>query len=387
MQRWIDAGLIDVSTGSRVVEFEIGRERNASMRWPVLLALFFGALLLVAGVTLFVAAHWDELSPAERFSLQVLMVAAFHATAAFVSHRFPVLSTALHGVGTAALGASIFLTAQIFNLHENWATGILLWAVGATAGYWLLRDWVQAALLALLVPSWLISQWCITIEWYSGGRTALAVGLVTAALCYLSARVGDDESPVRRTLSGIGAIVVLPCAAAGLAIAMESGNRWIVNSKSPLPYDTVVTIWVVALTAPLLLAWFLRRRAAWINVVFAIWSYFLMLTAGHLTRYETSSTERFVPHRNLGVTLILYSLLAAGAVGLAAWGIYEKRSERINLGVASFAISVLFFYFDNFMGKLGRSAGLLVLGLLCLAGGYALERLRRGLMLRMKAAE
>jgi uncharacterized membrane protein len=57
----------------------------------------------------------------------------------------------------------------------------------------------------------------------------------------------------------------------------------------------------------------------------------------------------------------------------------------VNLGVAAFAITVLSFYFDGFMGKLGRSAGLLLLGVLCLAGGYALEKTRRKLVQHMEA--
>jgi uncharacterized membrane protein len=67
------------------------------------------------------------------------------------------------------------------------------------------------------------------------------------------------------------------------------------------------------------------------------------------------------------------------------WGLNERRRERVNLGIVAFAISVLFFYFDGFMGKLGRSAGLMVLGALCLAGGYVIEKTRRNLVQRMEA--
>jgi len=86
------------------------------------------------------------------------------------------------------------------------------------------------------------------------------------------------------------------------------------------------------------------------------------------------------------MTLALYALCAIGSVGMVAWGFDEKRKERLNLGIAGFAISVLFFYFDSFMGKLGRSASLFVLGALCLAGGYALEVTRRKLMARMETS-
>lgn len=70
-------------------------------------------------------------------------------------------------------------------------------------------------------------------------------------------------------------------------------------------------------------------------------------------------------------------MCAVGAVRLVARGLRETRKERLNVGIAGFAITVLFFYFDNFMGKIGRSASLLLLGLLCLAGGYALGSVRQ----------
>src|SRR5271168_583004 len=142
VRRWTEAGIIDAQVGARILDFETGQERRATLRWPVFLAMAFGGILVAAGITLFVAAHWSELSPSIRFSLVLLLVGVFHVGGALLANRFPALSTTLHALGTAALGAGIFLTAQIFNLHENWATGILLWSIGAAAGYFLLRDWI-----------------------------------------------------------------------------------------------------------------------------------------------------------------------------------------------------------------------------------------------------
>lgn len=51
---------------------------------------------------LFVAAHWDELSPSGRFSLVLLLVSVFHVAGALTASRFPVLAAALHGIGTIA---------------------------------------------------------------------------------------------------------------------------------------------------------------------------------------------------------------------------------------------------------------------------------------------
>jgi hypothetical protein len=68
------------------------------------------------------------------------------------------------------------------------------------------------------------------------------------------------------------------------------------------------------------------------------------------------------------------------AVGVIAWGVLDRRAERINLGIAGFALTVLVFYFSDVMDKLGRSASLIVLGLLFLGGGYLLEQARRRLV-------
>jgi hypothetical protein len=122
----------------------------------------------------------------------------------------------------------------------------------------------------------------------------------------------------------------------------------------------------------------MRGRAAWPILAWALWAYLLVLAASH-------SDDHY--GRSLAPTIALYILCALGSIGLVSWGLIEKRSERVNLGVAGFAISVLFFYFDNFMGKMDRSLSLVILGALCVAGGYGLEMMRRKLMVRMEAAE
>src|SRR6266566_8131864 len=120
LDRWSSAGLVDSTTAARIREFEGSQEEPKHLRWPILIAISFGALMLAAGVLLFVSAHWDDLSPAQRFSLVLAMVAIFHVAGAIFSDRFSALSTALHAVGTASLGAGVFLSGQIFNLQEHW---------------------------------------------------------------------------------------------------------------------------------------------------------------------------------------------------------------------------------------------------------------------------
>lgn len=167
----------------------------------------------------------------------------------------------------------------------------------------------------------------------------------------------------------------MPCV--GTAIVMVADYH---NYGARVSEGMQVLGWCVAVGGPLLLAWLLRGRAAWMNLIWTAWTYGLVISASWML---TIRRNRY--GRDLQATLILYCLCALGAVGLVAWGVHEKRKERVNLGVAGFAISVLFFYFDSFMAKLGRSLSLLILGVLCLAGGYALEMTRRKLMARMES--
>jgi uncharacterized membrane protein len=382
IRRWVAAGLINHDTGGRIVAFETGRDRRASLHWPVVVALIFGGLLFAAGVTLFVAAHWPELSPSERFALMIAMVGIFHVGGAAAGNRFPALSTTLHAIGTVTLGGAIFLTAQIFNLHENWAAGVLLWAIGAAIGFLVLRDWAQATALALLAPAWLISQWTVSTQSQFGGDRPLVCGLLLAAISYLCARTGDQENTGRRALVWIGALAILPCAAIAIVIGSDSANPYTASERPHVSSAFLLVSWAAAILGPLLLAMFLRGRAAWMNVLWAVWTYALVVTASHTTWHDGN---RFGPRPIM--TLALYALCALGSLWLVAWGLHERRKERLNLGIAAFAISVLFFYFDSFMGKLGRSASLLILGALCLTGGYALEMTRRRLVARMEVSQ
>jgi hypothetical protein len=354
VSEWSAAGLLDDETAGRIRAFESTRAGTTKWRWPMWLALAFGATMLGAGVLLFVAAHWDELSPAWRFAIVLFSVSVFHVVAAFVSSSQPAVATALHAVGTVALGGGIFVSGQIFNLAEHWPGGVLLWAIGAATGLFLLRTWPQTALLALLMPVWLGGEWTVaTGHDYASTARVLTAGIFLVALTYFAAATRDRAGAHRRAIVWIGGVMLLPAA---LAFAMTGVAPRSSTSASPA---LVTTGWAVALGLPLALAAWLRREQAWPNLVAGGW----VIGLAWLQAADANLAQ--------------FAWWALGATGLVFWGLHDLRTERINVGAAIFAATVIAFYFSEVMDKLGRSASLIGLGLIFLGGGWAIERARR----------
>lgn len=364
LSRWQAAGLIDAEVARRLEAFEADPSPGADRRLNLLglLLLFLGGLLMAAGTLLFVASHWDRLSPAARFLTLAALLTAFHGAGAFLATRSPRLARTLHGLGTLALGAGIFLAGQIFHLEEHWPGGVLLWTLGALLGWALLRDWVQGTLLALLAPAWLCCEWIAFAEGHGihgdeVGRV-LCLPLLALALTYLTARQGAEGTPHQRALAWVGGLALFPLAIPALAL----------SHLQPLPVHTLprnLSPWTLeaALALGLLLATAaalpLRGRTAGWNGLALAW-------VAPLGFVQFGSWT-------------IYAWAGLGCAGLLAWGLHEDRPERLNLGMAGFALTIFTFYAAQVMDRLGRSLGLLGLGLVFLAGGWQLERLRRRL--------
>mgnify|MGYP001207921189 CR=1 FL=1 len=373
LDRWTGSGLIEPAAAERIRAFESEQAKGQGLRWPVLIAIAFGGLLLGAGVLLFIAAHWDALAPAYRFALVLLLVGVFHVAGALVSERFSVLSTTFHAVGTVCLGAGIFLAGQIFNLQEHWPGGLMLWSIGAWCAWALLRDWPQAALVATLTPAWLGGEWLEATRGWPGSSTILAQGLLLLSSTYLTGLVPARDTSPRKALAWIGGLTLIP-----LTLAVIDSNFDGYGYQGTLPGNYRIAGWLLALVPPLALAWWLRRSVTWMNLIAALWVVALGTTSGRLEAGDGLLRHAW---RESGP----YVMCALGSVGLILWGLRETRKERVNLGVAGFALTVLFFYFSSVMDKLERSASLIGLGLLFLLGGWLLEKTRRRLMARLES--
>src|SRR5262249_52661354 len=138
----------------------------------------------------------DELSPGQRFSLVLSMVAVLHVVASLLGTKVPAIGMGLHLAGTATLGAGIYLAGQIFNLQEHWPGAILLWALGAVLAWLILRQWPQALLAAVLIPWWLGGEWSVATERFAGSWNIAAQGFLLLAILYFSVPQEESDHPL-----------------------------------------------------------------------------------------------------------------------------------------------------------------------------------------------
>jgi len=367
LARWLDAGLVDAETAQRIRAFEAAQGGALRQGRLALIVFALGALLLTAGVLLFVAAHWDAIPPAGRFALVLSAVAALHAGGAFASRSSPALASTLHAAGTGAFGAGIYLAGQAFHMAEHWPAALLLWAAGAAVAVWLLRDWPQVLWLAVLAPAWLWGEWMEAHAPRMGWRdlTPAVVGMFLLASAYLMARPADSTVRWRRALAWLGAIALIPAAVA-VAMVGDAGHAR-ADAAAEISGGLRIFAWAVAVAAPLALAGFLRgREAAWLLAALA-WALVLAQVS---------------PRTDAG-ELAMYALLEIGAVGVVLWGLRDGQRLAVNVGVLGFALATLGFYFSSLYDRLGRALGLIGLGVLFIGGGWLLERARRRLIARL----
>jgi uncharacterized membrane protein len=400
LTRWQAAGVVDAKTAARIRAHEamvatkgaargeihaadptsqnrdVGHPSSqVGLHWQGITALILGAILLACGVVLFVSAHWDELGPGERFALVCAMVAVFHVAGGIARASYRGLSSALHAVGTIAAGAAIALVGQIFNIQEHWPGAVLLWALAALAGWMLLRDQAQQTLALLLVPAWIFSEIGDRATGLIGADVYMGRLCFVWAILYITFFVGSRRRVVQGILFAASAIA----AVTGVVLMLANWQSWSAT-QGFLPFGLRVWAWMAIAGLPLVVGAFHGHKglvpiaAAIAFVITLPWCYHAWTQTYAFGNGMTSTYRGTTP------SVLAHVLVAGFAVFLCWWGVRLASRTLVNLGVVGFAGTVAWFYFSDVMTKMSRSLGLIGLGVLFLAGGWALEKMRRRML-------
>jgi len=147
-------------------------------------------------------------------------------------------------------------------MAEHWPGALLLWALGAAAAWYLLRDWPHVLWIAVLVPAWLWGESSESLEpngiWWHDA--APAVGTVLLGITYLGAATHDRDAPWRRVLSRLGAVTLIP-ACILLAFASDWRRVGTIHAGGGVASREIIA-WLVAWAVPFAAAWALGGRQA-----------------------------------------------------------------------------------------------------------------------------
>ena len=154
------------------------------------------------------------------------------------------------------------------------------------------------------------------------------------------------------------------------------------HAESFIPFGTRVWAWIAIAAVPLIVAAFHGHKGL-VPIAVAI-AFVIALPWCHSTMTESyNNGGANTTYTTTNPNLLAHALVAAFAVFLCWWGVRLLSRALVNLGIVGFAAAVLWFYFSDIYNDHERALGLIGLGVLFLAGGWALEKMRRRILARM----
>lgn len=403
-ERWVDAGIVDEATAGEIRAHETGREHETERdretasdgdegtatvldqdRLVVALSVM-GAVLVGAGILLYLAANWDRLSTASRTAVLAgtpLFTAAVGL--ALARDRLPGVGHAPrvgHGcwfLAAAFLGPALFLLADLHALDPEFSWLLLAWGLGALPAGHVFESRPTTALgLTVLVGA------------------VLDVGTVPTrpfAVAFVGAVVVAAGLPVRDRsgrLAGVYRLVGLAVATlALLLVAAQDGRyRWIEVALEPtLVASGLVAVAVaVAVSVAASDAVDLPAQATdGDQPVAATRLDGLTVTAPVAVTLAVVTVVRVTPPLpELAAFLLVHALVLGLFVAAVVVAAGTGSRALVNLVAVGFLAQVLLILESTVAEVLSGAVALVVAGLLLLGVGLALERGRRRLLARIR---
>ena len=159
VELWRQDGLVSAEQAARIGErYHLSTLPDRGIRLK-LITIFslLGALLIGAGIILFIAANWNAIPRSVRLANIILLIAAVNYVGydlAFVRKNYPRIGTALLFLAALQFGAAIWLVAQTFHITSRYHNGVLFWALGILPVAWLLGMESILVLSSALLTVW-----------------------------------------------------------------------------------------------------------------------------------------------------------------------------------------------------------------------------------------
>ena len=377
-KRWVEAGILDEETAVAIREFERehgggatgarseGSDDKSEGSDRLVAAIsVMGAVLVGAGLFLYLAANWEDIPTAIRTLVLVATpLAAIGGGLALARGRAPRVGHGCGFLGAAFLGPSLFLLSNLYapDLATEWI--LLAWALGAipTGQVFESRLTTALGLLVALVAT-------------GFAATPDAAPFVVAFVGTLVVAAGIFVEPGGKRLAGVHRLVgLVPVLGVLLMVGLEGGDYGFVDLWPDLTLagaavgaaiaigyagyhrfqETVTDADALAVAAP--------GAATWVVLLLVALS---------------------PPIPELAAFLLVHLTLLALLVALVVVAVGWRSRAVVNLVAVAFLLQVVTFLVVAVPDALSGAIALVVAGLVLLAVGFGLEHGRRQLFERM----
>jgi len=408
----VKSGILSPDVAERLHRHYGEQDDARRKRWTLVLFGILGGVLIGGGTLLIIAHNWDELSRGTRAVLSFAPLLIGQALGAFVLLRKAESPAWREGVGAywaLAVGASIALVAQTYNLAGDFSRFMLSWTLLGLLVVYLMQACLPALLYLVGITVWTASAWDARHEpaWFwvlallllpylwalvrrdrYQPRVALAGWVLSACVCiavafmlergvpglwraiygllftiiYTAGAVWFGEAPNSwkrplQTAGGLGVIIVV------LILTFEDPwGGWRADSSGDVNAPAMIPLWLTLAVGGISAAWLLSRRAAPWQAVFGAFA--LVVALGQL-----------VARRSVGAAMALFNayVLALGVTTLWA-GLSKANLAIANVGMAIIALLIVTRFFDSDLSFVVRGLGFIAVGTVFLIANVVLAR-------------
>lgn len=356
-----------------------------------------GALLVGIGVILFVASNWKNISD---FLKLILLFGTTFATyfagwdLKFERRTYPKLGHALLFLASIFVGATIFLSAQIFNVNANEPWLVLLWFLAISPLGYAFNSKPILGLNIFTFAFWMISYTSTTRGLYLSTFEIFMLYLLFGIGLYGIGQIhsmSERYSQFRLTYQGVGLVFIL---SSYFYFSLETPYTKILGEIAATDWAIQLLFVLFGITA--LVSVFgsvvkyerfktvkheffilLLALLGWIG----IWSLTFFKESLMVTTITHGCTHTTVDPDVLVILFSVFNLIFfIISIGSILIGYYKSIVPFVNIGMCFFILGILHLYATTLYKMLPRSLAFIAGGILLLGCGLYMEKKRRSLI-------
>ncbi|WP_378952280.1 DUF2157 domain-containing protein [Mesorhizobium sp. ANAO-SY3R2] len=162
INRWVESGLLDRTTGAALARDVETNERNG-LNFGSILAIM-AALLFAAALLILVAANWEAIPRIARVGGLFAIILCGYVGGALLKQRgHGAFAEALWLIAAAAFGGSIALIGQMYHFSGDETAAVLTWCIGTAIAAAALRSSALTIAAVAIADTWLVMK---GFEWF-----------------------------------------------------------------------------------------------------------------------------------------------------------------------------------------------------------------------------